>query len=87
MGLGFSLFLVAVGAILRFAVGADADGVNLQTVGLILMIVGAVGVVLSLIFWTSWGGFHRSESVTTRTGTEPGGRPVVEQQVTEERYN
>ena len=87
MGIGFSLLLVAVGAILRFAVSADAEGVNLQTVGLILMIVGAVGVVLSLVFWSSWGGFHRSESVTTRTGTTPTGQPVVDQQVTEQRFN
>jgi hypothetical protein len=56
MGIGASLVLIAVGAILRWAVTADAEGVNLNTVGLILLIVGAVGLVLSLVFWSSWGG-------------------------------
>lgn len=56
MGIGISLVLIAVGAVLRFAVSADAEGINLQTVGVILMIVGALGIILSLIFWSSWGG-------------------------------
>jgi len=59
MGLGTSIFLVAVGAILDFAVTVHTNGFNLNTIGLILMIVGAFGVVLSLFFWSSWGGFHR----------------------------
>jgi len=50
MGLGTSIFLVAVGAILRYAVTASISGISLTTVGLILMIVGAVGVVLSLLY-------------------------------------
>jgi uncharacterized membrane protein len=50
MGLGTSLFLIAVGAILRFAVSVSTSGVNLQTVGVILMIVGGVGFILS-VFW------------------------------------
>jgi hypothetical protein len=57
MGIGVSLVLVAVGAILRFATTASVSGFNVQTVGLILIIVGAVGFVISLIFWGSWGGF------------------------------
>lgn len=63
MGIALSLLLIAVGAILRFAVSADADGWDLQTTGLILMGVGALGVVLSLVFWSSWGGFGRRETV------------------------
>jgi len=64
MGVSTSLFLIAVGAILDFGVtvsdnGGDWGSVNINTVGLILMIVGAIGLVLSLIFWGSWGGFHR----------------------------
>ena len=46
MGFGTSIFLIAVGAILRYAVEVDADGVNLQTIGVILMIVGAIGLGL-----------------------------------------
>jgi hypothetical protein len=57
MGLGTSIFLIAVGAILDFAVDVNTRGFNLHTIGAILMIVGAIGVVLSLVFWSSWGGF------------------------------
>jgi hypothetical protein len=56
MGLGVGIFLTALGAILAFAVSADVSGVNIHTVGWILMIVGIAGVVLSLIFWSSWAG-------------------------------
>lgn len=54
MGIGVSIFLVAVGAILTFALETDADGINLDTVGIILMVVGAVGLLLSMLFWSSW---------------------------------
>ena len=57
MGIGTGIFLLAVGAILRFAVTTTAKGVNIQTVGDILMIVGGLGIILSLFFWNSWGGF------------------------------
>ena len=48
MQLGTSIFLIAVGAILRYAVTATASGFSLPTIGLILMIVGIAGLVLSL---------------------------------------
>jgi hypothetical protein len=48
MGIGTSIFLIAVGAILRYAVTITVSGVELQTVGLILMIVGIIGLVVSL---------------------------------------
>ena len=54
MGIGVSIFLVAVGAILTFALETDADGINLDTVGIILMIVGIIGLLLSMVFWSSW---------------------------------
>ncbi len=61
MGIGTSIFLFAVGAILRFAITVnETTGVNLHTIGNILMIVGAIGALLSLIFWSSWGGFSRA---------------------------
>lgn len=60
MGVGTSLFLIAVGAILDFAVTVSTKGFNINKIGLILMIVGIVGLVLSLIFWRSWGGFGNS---------------------------
>jgi hypothetical protein len=57
MGLSLSLILAAVGAILIWAVDASVSGVNLDVVGIILLIVGIVGALLSLAFWSSWGGF------------------------------
>ena len=56
MGLGVGIFLTALGAILAFAVSADVSGVNIHTIGWILAIVGAIGLVLSMIFWSSWAG-------------------------------
>jgi Na+/proline symporter len=56
MGLGVSIFLIAVGAVLAFAIHVTTNGVDLHTIGYILMGAGALGIVLSLIFWSSWGG-------------------------------
>jgi hypothetical protein len=56
MGLGVGIFLIAVGAVLTFAVSATTSGVNLDTVGWILMGVGAASVLLSLLFWSTWAG-------------------------------
>jgi hypothetical protein len=57
MGVGTSIVLIAVGAILRFAVTVTASGFNIHTIGVILMIAGAVALAISLFFWSSWGGF------------------------------
>jgi len=56
MGVGVSLFLIAVGLILWLAVNVDARGVDINMVGVILVVVGAIGLLLSMIFWSSWGG-------------------------------
>jgi hypothetical protein len=60
-GIGTRIFLFAVGAIMRFAVSVQVRGFNLHTIGVVLMLVGALGIVLSMFFWhwQSWGGFHR----------------------------
>jgi hypothetical protein len=50
MGIGTSLLLIAVGAILRFAVTADISGIELSTIGVILMVVGVLGLLISLFF-------------------------------------
>ena len=60
MGIGASLFLIAVGAILAFAVTAEVSGLDIEVVGWILMALGGVGILLSLLFWSSWGGWRRS---------------------------
>jgi len=54
MTTGTSLFLIAVGAILRYAVTTSVSGVSLPTVGLIFMIVGIAGLVLSLFYLLAW---------------------------------
>ncbi len=56
MGIGVSLILVAVGAILPWAVSAEIEGIDLGVVGVVLMIVGLAGQLLSMMFWSSWGG-------------------------------
>jgi Domain of unknown function (DUF6458) len=59
MGIGTSLLLIAVGAILRFAVTDSISGIDLSTVGLVLLIVGIVGLIISLFLaqmWTRDGG-------------------------------
>jgi hypothetical protein len=60
--------LVAVGAVLRFAVSAQTNGFNVHTVGIILMVAGALAILLSLAFWSSWGGFHRRTVVDDSAG-------------------
>jgi hypothetical protein len=56
MGIGASIFLIAAGLILALAVHANTNGaVDVDTIGWILVVVGAVGLLLSLIFWSSWG--------------------------------
>ena len=71
MGIGTSLFLLALGAILAFAVNVDAEGFDINTIGIILMVVGALGALLSMMFWSSWGGFG-SRRETIVHDREPG---------------
>lgn len=74
MGFGVSLILIAIGAILRWAITASTSGVNLHTVGLILLIVGGIGFIVSLL----WMAFYAERTVppkypdgTDRTGGYP----------------
>jgi hypothetical protein len=82
VGIGTSIFLIAVGAILKYAVTANVSGVNLDTVGVILMIVGIVGLLLSLLWMTIWADRRRDRTVVADRGvaTEP---VVRERQVVE----
>jgi hypothetical protein len=61
MGIAVSLLLIAFGAILTWAVNKEPSGLDLDAVGVILMVVGLVGLVLSLLWWQSWwgGGYFR----------------------------
>jgi hypothetical protein len=60
MGAALSIVMIAVGAILRFAVSVTTTGFNLHSIGLILIILGGVSLLLSIVFWSSWGGFGGS---------------------------
>jgi len=64
MGFAISLVLIAAGAILTWGVTAEVAGVDIDAVGVILMIVGLLGLVLSMIFWSSWGGFRTRRTAT-----------------------
>ncbi len=64
MGIGVSLLLIAAGAILIWAVDATVSGLNIHTVGVILLVIGIVGLVLSMVFWSSWGGFGAGRRTT-----------------------
>jgi hypothetical protein len=67
VGIGVSIFLLAVGAILTFAVEVEAEGFDINTVGVILMIVGAIGLLLSMTLWGSWGPWgHRGDTTVIR---------------------
>jgi hypothetical protein len=51
MGIGVSIFLIALGAILTFAVHTSFSGVSIATIGVILMIAGALGLIVTLLVW------------------------------------
>jgi hypothetical protein len=59
VGIGTSLFLIAVGAILYFAVNADISGLEISTIGIILMVIGVVGLLISLFMLRGRAGPER----------------------------
>jgi hypothetical protein len=65
MGISFSIFLIAIGAILAWAITADVSGIDIQVAGIILLVVGVVGLIASLVFWSSWGGFGNRDAAAT----------------------
>jgi hypothetical protein len=74
MGIGVSLVLIAAGAILIWGVTGELAGVDVDAIGVILMIVGAVGLLLSLLFWSTWGGpgyFGRRRETYVEDGPPP----------------
>jgi hypothetical protein len=73
MGIGISIFLIAVGAILAFAVHETVSGIDLQTVGWILMVVGAIGIVLFLaVFMPRRRRYERETTYGPANGRAPG---------------
>lgn len=88
MGITVSILLIAAGAIMRWAVTVTTDGFNIHTAGMILFIIGIVGAVISLAFWSSWGGFRtrRDVVVDDRVTAVRRSAPIVEDRVVEERF-
>jgi hypothetical protein len=74
LGLGTSIFLIAVGAILRWGITANVEGIDLDIVGLILMIVGGIGLLLSVLWMTIYADRRRGTVVERDVVAE---RPVV----------
>ena len=66
MGVGTSLFLIALGAICYWALDLDIAGIDIDAIGVILMVIGAIGLVLSLLFWSSFSPRRRRETVEER---------------------
>jgi hypothetical protein len=67
MGIGTSIFLIALGAILKFAVHTSVSGISLQTVGVILMVAGVLGLILSFM-WTNAASRRRRDVVVEDRG-------------------
>jgi hypothetical protein len=75
MGIGTSIFLIAIGAIMKWGVADAIEGVNLGTIGVILMVVGVIGLLISLFY----------ANLFTRDRGVAAGGPVVERERVRER--
>jgi membrane-bound ClpP family serine protease len=81
MSIGVGIFLMVLGAILAFAVETDVPGINVNTVGVILLVTGFVVVLYSLLFWsslTSWGR-RRVEARRRMVGLEEEPVEIIEE--------
>ena len=67
MGIGASIFLIALGAILAFAVNADISGIDINVVGYVLMLAGLVGLLITLWYWNS----RRRSTVVSQSQSRP----------------
>jgi Domain of unknown function (DUF6458) len=78
VGIGTSILLIAVGAILKYAVTADVSGIDLNVVGVILMVAGVVGLLVSLFWMTIWADRRGRTVVADRSvATDPVARERV----------
>ena len=72
MGIPLSLILIAGGAILTWGVTSEPSGLNLDAIGVILMVIGIVGLVLTLLLWQSWWGPGYWQRSAYANGAAPG---------------
>ena len=77
MGIGASIFLIAVGAILAFAVNYDISGLDIAVIGYILMIVGVIGLIMTAFIWGPRRTAARGGVSSRRRGPRRGRRPPV----------
>ena len=78
MTIGAGIFLIAVGAILRFGISTvSTHGFGIHTIGDILMVIGALGVVLWLLVWAPWAPRARSRRTVYREEVPPASRRTV----------
>ena len=85
MGITVSILFIAAGAIMRWAITATTNGFNVHTAGMILFIIGIGGAIVSLAFWSSWGGLCARRDIVVDDRITAVRRPVVEERVVEER--
>ena len=80
MGVGTSIVLIAVGAILKYAVTASVSGIRLDTVGTILLVIGILGLVISLLYMAIWSdrdrGYRRERVVEDDVDPPPRDRYI-----------
>ena len=87
MGLAVSLILIAAGAILAWGVNTEPEGLNVDAIGVILMVVGLISFLLTLLFWRSWWGpgyFRRDTYVEDAPVTRRRYRPARRETYVEE---
>ena len=84
MGIAVSILLIAVGAVLTWGVTAEAEGLDVNNIGVILIIVGILGLVISMIFWSSWGGIRRRTTYVEGGPVAPAAAPRRQTTVVEE---
>jgi hypothetical protein len=82
MGIGGSIFLLALGAILAFAVNADISGIDINIIGWILMAAGLIGLIITLWYWNS----RRRTVVTRQSATPVAGDPAYPNQQVRSEY-
>jgi hypothetical protein len=85
-GIGTSLVLIAAGAIMAFAVSVETDGFNVNTIGWILMVVGVVGLIVSLLVGTAAAAPTHSTYVDRNTVVEREREPVRERVIERDRF-
>jgi hypothetical protein len=87
MATGLSLFFLAVGAILTFAIETPVSGVDLDTIGVILMVIGLLGMLFSLVLWDTWTPRRRDDVVVSHRDVVVDDEPPLRRSVSRRVYH